>query len=84
MTGGTDKVVKVWNITEHDGRRDISLTISRDLGVVSNASHPKENNQLIVIHCRENRGRSSRLYGHRMIPLLLQREAQKESFKSGM
>jgi periodic tryptophan protein 1 len=34
-TGGTDKVVKVWNVTENDkGKRQISLVTSRDLSVV--------------------------------------------------
>ncbi|KAF8632257.1 hypothetical protein AX15_002002 [Amanita polypyramis BW_CC] len=37
VTGGTDKHVKVWNITDEDdssaGKRNISLVISRDLGV---------------------------------------------------
>lgn len=33
-TGGTDKIVKVWNITEDpQGKRGISLVTSRDLGV---------------------------------------------------
>ena len=36
-TGGTDKLVKVWNVTEGNGgatSRNVSLAISRDLGVV--------------------------------------------------
>ncbi|KAL1727309.1 WD40-repeat-containing domain protein [Schizophyllum commune] len=34
-TGGTDKLVKVWNVTEDDaeGKRSVSLVTSRDLGV---------------------------------------------------
>ncbi|KAF8656211.1 hypothetical protein AX16_002647 [Volvariella volvacea WC 439] len=33
-TGGTDKLVKVWNITDEDGgKRNVSLVTSRDLGV---------------------------------------------------
>ncbi|OSC99869.1 transducin family protein/WD-40 repeat family protein [Trametes coccinea BRFM310] len=34
-TGGTDKVVKVWNVTEDQdlGKRQVSLVTSRDLGV---------------------------------------------------
>ncbi|KAI0955663.1 hypothetical protein AcV7_006269 [Taiwanofungus camphoratus] len=34
-TGGTDKIVKVWNVTEHAdlGKRQVSLVTSRDLGV---------------------------------------------------
>ena len=37
VTGGTDKLVKVWNVTEDDdgGKRQVSLVTSRDLGVVS-------------------------------------------------
>lgn len=36
-TGGTDKIVKVWNINEDSdsNKRDVSLVTSRDLGVVS-------------------------------------------------
>ena len=36
VTGGTDKIVKVWNASERskDGKKDVSLVISRDLGVV--------------------------------------------------
>lgn len=35
-TGGTDKIVKVWNVTEDQdlGKRQVSLVTSRDLGVV--------------------------------------------------
>lgn len=39
VTGGTDKMVKVWNITDRigsaDGKKEVSLVTSRDLGVVS-------------------------------------------------
>lgn len=36
VTGGTDKVVKVWNVSEDTDleKRQVSLVISRDLGVV--------------------------------------------------
>ena len=39
-TGGTDKVVKVWNVAEDQdtGKRQVSLVTSRDLGVVSSLS----------------------------------------------
>lgn len=33
-TGGTDKMVKVWNIDETGGKMDVSMVTSRDLGVV--------------------------------------------------
>ncbi|KAJ2926909.1 hypothetical protein H1R20_g10167, partial [Candolleomyces eurysporus] len=34
VTGGTDKLVKVWNITDEDnGKKNVSLVTSRDLGV---------------------------------------------------
>ncbi|TFY75686.1 hypothetical protein EWM64_g8323 [Hericium alpestre] len=36
VTGGTDKMVKVWNITDEDeaaGKRQVSLVTGRDLGV---------------------------------------------------
>lgn len=39
VTGGTDKLVKIWNVTDEassgTGKRSISLVTSRDLGVVS-------------------------------------------------
>jgi periodic tryptophan protein 1 len=36
VTGGTDKFVKVWNITDEEkaGKKNVSLVTSRDLGVV--------------------------------------------------
>jgi periodic tryptophan protein 1 len=36
VTGGTDKLVKVWNITDEEqtGKKNVSLVTSRDLGVV--------------------------------------------------
>lgn len=38
ITGGMDKIIKVWNINESEGgKREISLVTSRDLGVVSSA-----------------------------------------------
>ncbi|KAK7463457.1 rRNA-processing protein [Stygiomarasmius scandens] len=33
VTGGTDKLVKVWNVNETDGKQNVSLVSSRDLGV---------------------------------------------------
>ncbi|KAJ7227423.1 WD40-repeat-containing domain protein [Mycena pura] len=33
VTGGNDKLVKVWNVLEEDGKRNVSLVTSRDLGV---------------------------------------------------
>jgi periodic tryptophan protein 1 len=41
VTGGTDKLVKVWNVLDSDdgsGKRSVSLVTSRDLGVVSQPS----------------------------------------------
>ncbi|KAJ7170934.1 WD40-repeat-containing domain protein [Mycena crocata] len=32
-TGGNDKLVKVWNVLDEDGKRNVSLVTSRDLGV---------------------------------------------------
>ena len=36
VTGGTDKLVKLWNVTDEEqaGKRNVSLVASRDLGVV--------------------------------------------------
>jgi len=36
VTGGTDKLVKVWNVVDEEegGKRNVSLVTSRDLGVV--------------------------------------------------
>lgn len=41
VTGGTDKYVKVWNVNDKaDGKKEVSLVTSRDLGVVRyNISH---------------------------------------------
>ncbi|KAF5337901.1 hypothetical protein D9758_013097 [Tetrapyrgos nigripes] len=33
VTGGTDKLVKIWNVDETDGKQNVSLVSSRDLGV---------------------------------------------------
>ncbi|KIK59649.1 hypothetical protein GYMLUDRAFT_168714 [Collybiopsis luxurians FD-317 M1] len=33
VTGGGDKVVKVWNVTQEDGNNSVSLVTSRDLGI---------------------------------------------------
>ena len=39
VTGGTDNLVKIWNVEEQDGgKRHISLVASRDLGVVRSPS----------------------------------------------
>ena len=46
-TGGTDKLVKVWNINDEDkNKRNISLVTSRDLGVVSVELHSFSTTQL--------------------------------------
>ena len=47
VTGGTDKLVKVWNITddEDNGKRSVSLVTSRDLGVVCSLFSP-----ILVFH----------------------------------
>lgn len=35
VTGGTDKLVKIWNVVEDaNGKRNVSLVTSRDLGIV--------------------------------------------------
>ena len=35
-TAGTDKMVKIWNVQEHeDGKKRVSLVAGRDLGLVS-------------------------------------------------
>ncbi len=36
VTGGQDKLVKIWNLTETDGR-NLSMVASRDLGIVSDS-----------------------------------------------
>lgn len=40
-TGGTDKMVKIWNVIdrESDGKREVSLAISRNLEVVRSNVH---------------------------------------------
>jgi periodic tryptophan protein 1 len=43
VTGGTDKIVKVWNVTEEgDGKRGVTLVTSRDLGVVRILPWPRQ------------------------------------------
>lgn len=64
-TGGTDKLVKVWNIheDENEGKRSVSLVTSRDLGVVSRPTHI----QLLKTDSTDvhlGRARCSRRYGH--------------------
>jgi len=41
VTGGTDKLVKVWNIADDEqaGKKSVSLVTSRDLGVVAFSSY---------------------------------------------
>lgn len=36
-TGSSDGTVKIWNVNEEGGKRDVSLVTSRDLGVVRSA-----------------------------------------------
>lgn len=51
LTGGTDKQVKVWNISENEGKRYVSLVTSRDLDVVRPFSLLCLG-QIIDQHCR--------------------------------
>lgn len=52
VTGGTDKLVKIWNVlgdSEGDGaKREVSLVTSRDLGVVRDDPF---NESLLLIFC---------------------------------
>lgn len=78
-TGGTDKIVKVWNINEDSdsNKRDVSLVTSRDLGVVSRwffsfspflaVSHIHTCLGFGMLIDGDVRARSSRLRGHQMI-----------------
>lgn len=63
VTGGTDKLVKVWNVTEDDdsGKRGVSLVTSRDLGVVRVFLYRTIFSYLTRLH----RARSSQRCGHR-------------------
>jgi periodic tryptophan protein 1 len=38
VTGGTDKLVKVWNISEEGDKRQITMITSRNLEIVSASS----------------------------------------------
>ena len=63
-TAGTDKMVKIWNVQEHEdgAKRRVSLVAGRDLGLVSaTVSRRYCTNQIL------HRARSSRLSGLRTI-----------------
>lgn len=46
MTGGSDKLVKVWNIEQNEGgKNNVSLVQSRDLGVVRSSRLPKSRHE---------------------------------------
>lgn len=64
-TGGTDKLVKVWNVTDEDdgGKRNVSLVTSRDLGVVSLAKKERQDVMTTLI-CFGFRAKSFRQCGH--------------------
>ena len=48
VTGGTDRIVKVRNVTEDgDGKRGVSLVTSRDLGVVSPSLRKRRHNMTL-------------------------------------
>ena len=48
-TGGMDGKVKVWNVNEEDGgKREVSLAVSRDLGVVSRHELGNESDQSLI------------------------------------
>jgi periodic tryptophan protein 1 len=51
VTGGADKLVKVWNIVDDGdtGKRNVSLVTSRDLGVVRGNLFPPSKNDSIPI-----------------------------------
>lgn len=66
VTGGTDKLVKVWNVTEDEaenGKRGVSLVTSRDLGVVRGILRVTANETEMCLH----RARCFRRSGRRMI-----------------
>lgn len=84
ITGGTDKMVKVWNVNDKsDGKKDVSLVISRDLGVVCFV--PSRFSVLIShLDFYFDRARFSRLHSRPMIRSLLQLPDQRRSYRSGM
>lgn len=82
VTGGTDKQVKVWNVSESEdnGKRQVSLVTSRDLGVVSLISMVFWPTPLTPFA----RARSSRLCGPQTIPSLLLLLDPRRSYSSGI
>jgi periodic tryptophan protein 1 len=72
VTGGTDKIVKVWNIEEQTGNRAVSLVTSRNLGVVSLYLLAIS----VLMSMPLDRAKCSLWAGRRMIPLHLWLVAQ--------
>jgi len=63
VTGGADKLVKVWNIQDNEdtGKRNVSLVTSRDLGVVRFSETREIDLNLTIFFFR---ARCSRPSGH--------------------
>jgi hypothetical protein len=83
VTGGTDKLVKVWNVLgeEDGGKRNVSLVASRDLGVVSLLSVLCPQGQLSNV-CAVREKSSPRSFRQTILSPWLQR-APRQSCKSG-
>lgn len=83
VTGGTDKLVKVWNVADDEdgGKRNVSLVASRDLGVVSlGCPDVKGETSDGWIF----RGKSSLPSFRQTIPSLWRQRAPRQSSKYGM
>jgi len=81
VTGGTDKVVKVWNVTEAGDGRRVTLVTSRDLGVVINSLRLRR--FVTLTFCVKCRVKCSRPSGLRTMHLPSRPEAARVNFKSG-
>ena len=83
LTGGTDKMVKLWNITDRvggqKGKKEVSLVTSRDVGVVSIAVFDDHHAILTLWY----RVKFFRQHFHLMIPSLWRPLARRGNCRFG-
>ena len=84
VTGGTDKIVKVWNVTEDgDGKTGVTLVTSRDLGVVRNLGQFCGVNRAMLTRGAKLRERCSRPFGLQTMRSRSRPEEVRVNFKFG-